>query len=151
MKKIINMLLIAVVCYSTTFAQKITNDKVPATVNKAFTAKFPAAQNVTWEMEKSKYEASFTNNGEKQSAVFNSKGNWFETEVEIKNSALPQPVSQSLAKQYPGFAVKEAAQLDTPDKGKIYEVVISKGSERYEIKFSPSGEVLKKETETERK
>ena len=45
---------------NTTYAQKISADKVPAAVLSAFKAKFPTATKTSWELENAnEYEAGF--------------------------------------------------------------------------------------------
>ena len=141
------MLLLACMCYTTTFAQKITADKVPAAVSTAFKTKFAQADKVSWEMEDGNYEVSFTNGGKKQSAIFDKSGRWLETETGIAASALPKAVSDGIAKQFAGYAIKDVAQLETPDKGSIYEVELAKDKEHLDVQLSSKGEVLNKEVD----
>src|ERR1043166_5042822 len=108
MKKIIIGLCVTVLLTSAG-AQEISADKVPSMVSSAFKTKFPNVQKVKWEMENEKeYEAGFKLNSIEMSALFDASGNWLETEFEIKVAGLPQPVSQTISKQFNGYAIKEA-------------------------------------------
>ena len=134
----------------TSYAQKITADKVPAEVTSAFKTKFPEAKDVKWEMEKTnEYEARFKTNGVEQSASFSADGKWMETESEIKVSDLPAEVKQSIEKQFPGFKMEEASKVDNAQHGTCYEAEIEKGKESYEVLLNSKGELLSKNAEKE--
>ena len=91
------------------------------------------------------YEAVFFNARKRQSAQFDSTGKWLQTENETDFNQLPRPVSQALNKQFSGFQIQEAYQVETVDKGTLYDVSVFKGKENYEVTFSAKGEVLSKE------
>jgi uncharacterized membrane protein YkoI len=148
MRKINFVIALIVFAIAPLFAQKISSDKVPANVLNAFKAKFPAATDVNWGVEKSTdYEAEFKINGEEYSANFNQNGKWLETEMNIDASKLPEPVSQTLAKEFAGFKISEAEKIETPDKGIVYEIEMKddKGTSK-EVEISAEGKVLDMET-----
>ena len=144
MKKIIVFLSACLLISLMGYSQKITPDKVPAPVKQAFAKKFPAATDVKYEMEKKDFEINFKDKGVEMSANFEVTGKWLETETEIKQSDLPKEVSASVAKNFAGFKITEVAKTETPDKGLIYEMDLKKDKERYEVQFSPKGDILKK-------
>jgi hypothetical protein len=145
MKKLTAVFLLIAFAMSM-YAQKITTDKVPPAVSASFRIKFPSSQQQTWSMEKKDvYEVVFFNGKKKQSATFESSGKWLETETEIQSGQLPKPVNQTLGKDFQGFSVEDVYELETPDKGTLYEVTVIKGRENYDVTFSAKGEVLAKE------
>ncbi len=144
MKKIFYLVLTSALMSLGACAQDISADKVPEAVSNAFKTKFPKAEKVKWEMEDEKdYEASFKMNNGEQSAVFDAKGNWVETETEITVSTLPQEVSQSVAKQFSDYKIHEAEKTEGKD-GNFYEVELTKGKQILEVKLSVKGEVMEK-------
>jgi hypothetical protein len=146
MIKIMIILLVSGTFCSAVIAQRITTDKVPALVSRAFKTKFPQAGQQSWSMEdKTSYEVDFFNGNKKQTATFKEDGTWLETETEINFSQLPRPVNAAFNKQFGGFTVQETMQVETPDKGTLYEMIINKGTEGYEVQFSAKGDLLKKE------
>ena len=146
MKKIVFLFLLGVMFCSDSFAQKITTDKVPVLISRAFRSRFPVASQESWEKEsKAVYEVVFFYENKRQSASFDTSGTWLETETSIKFNQLPHAVNAAFNKQFGGFNVQESIQVETPDKGTIYELVISKGKEGYEVQFSAKGELIKKE------
>lgn len=150
MKKLIIALLFGMVFSTFSFAQKITTDKVPALVMRAFHSKFPESNQQSWAMEgKTTYEVVFFNGNRKQSATYKEDGTWIETETEIKFGQLPHPVSAAFNKQFGDFTIQETTEVETADKGTLYELVINKGKEGYEVQFSAKGELLKKEAAKE--
>ena len=146
MKRIVMILLCGTMFYSASFAQRITMDKVPVLVSRAFNSKFPAATQQSWERETlAVYEVNFYNGGKKQSASYDTSGTWRETETAIKFDQLPHPVNAAFNKQFAGFRIQETLQVETADKGTLYELTINKGKEGYEVLFSAKGEIVKKE------
>ena len=146
MKKIIMMLLVGAFFCSSAIAQKITTDKVPVLIYRSFKTKFQSANQESWSREsKSVYEVEFFNDRKKQSATFDTSGAWLETETEINFSQLPRAVSASFNKQFGGFTIQETTSVETADRGTLYELVINKGKEGYEVQFSAEGKLLKKD------
>lgn len=139
------IVLIAAFAFSgVTFAQKISEAKIPTAVLTTFKTKFPAADKVAWEMENnSEYEADFTIDGKKKSATFLKSGQWKQTEVEIPLSELPKAVTEAIAANFSGFKTEEAEKAETAN-GTAYEVKIKKGKLAYDVMVAGSGKVLKK-------
>jgi len=145
MNRIIIVLLTAALMSNAACAQKISADKVPAAVTSAFKAKFPNATKTSWEMENAnEYEAGFKLNGEEVSANFDNTGKWFETETEIKVSALPAAVQATLTKDFAGFKIEEASKIESAKDGNCYEAEIEKGEETFDVLFTPDGKMLSK-------
>ncbi|MCG2612410.1 PepSY-like domain-containing protein [Flavobacterium sp. SM15] len=144
-----NLLLLAVFSVSSfAFAQDIPNDKVPTEVMTSFKSKFPTVNNTTWEMENDfEYEADFTLNEVKHSALFHKSGKWLETEFEIKTTDLPKPVSSVISREFNGYKVLETEKIETAHDGTLYEVTIEKENKSFELLISSSGKILKKEKE----
>lgn len=141
------IMVMALICHTRAVAQKISVDRVPAAAIAAFKAKFPQAKGAKWEIEKKDvYEVNFQNGKLKQAAQFDKAGKWAVTEVEIENSQLPKAVTESFAKAYPGYKIKEAEKLETPSQKELYELEIIKGTEKAEIQLLPGGEIIKRET-----
>ena len=150
MKKTSIALLLSVTFYASVFAQKITTDKVPVLIARAFRSTFPASGQQSWDrISASVYEATFFNESKRQSATFDTTGAWLSTESEIKLTQLPHAVTAAFNKQFEGFNVQETIQVETPDKGTYYELTINKGKDGYEVQFSAKGELLKKEAAKE--
>lgn len=123
---------------ASTFAQKISEARVPAVVKTALTKKFPNAAGVKWEMEKHNYEAGFKENNQHVSAVFDVKGNWMETETPIPASELPKAASEYIASHYKGAKIKETARIQHASGTVNYEAEIN----GKDIIFDDKGAVL---------
>jgi hypothetical protein len=121
--------------------------EVPAAVKSAFQVKYPKAEKIEWGIEKpGEFEAEFILNKIESSAVFDSKGQFIESETEIKESELPQPVKAAISKDFAGYKPGEIAKA-TDAKGVItYEMDASKGKEKIEISFDANGKLLGKKT-----
>lgn len=124
-------------------AQKVSEADVPQPVKAAFTAQFPKAAHVRWDLEPTKdYEANFTDGGTERSANYDPQGKWLETETEIRQSELPAPVSSAVAAQYADHKVKEVSRVETVDGRTVYEVEMKKGDATIEVQFDPAGKVV---------
>lgn len=132
-----------------TFAQEMQNGKklkVPATVMNTFRKKFPAAQNVSWGMKnKTEYEAEFTVKGQKMSANILNDGTWKETEWQLLESKLPQGIKNTLKSKFRGYDFEKAEVSDTPEKGKVYEVLLEKDESKVVVILKENGQVIKTE------
>jgi len=146
LKRIMILSMLSSMLSVAAIAQKITTDKVPVLIYRAFKSKFPASNQESWEKETAAvYEVVFFNERKRQSASFDTSGAWRETETDILFSQLPRPVNAAFNKQFGGFTVQETIEVETADKGTLYELTINKGSEGYEVQFSAKGELIKKE------
>ena len=104
-------------------AQKIDESKVPAGAKNGFAKAFPGVK-AKWEKEDGDFEAGFTKDGKKMSAVFAADGTWKETETAMVASALPQSIQQYVKKNYPDEKVKEGAEIKKADGTILYEAEI---------------------------
>jgi hypothetical protein len=143
MKNICFMVAMAIITIAPLGAQKVSSDKIPATVINAFKAKFPGATKIKWEIAEAKdYEAEFKLDGVEYSANFAQDGTWLETETEMEVSQLPQAVSQAITKDFAGFKIEEAEKTETSDHKTYYEVEISKDKETLEVQISTTGAIM---------
>ncbi len=150
MRKIVLMLSLLAWVYVPLLAQKITTDQIPVLIFRSFKSRFPAANQESWSKENAAvYEVDFFNDRKKQSATFDTSGAWRETETEIKFNQLPRAVSVAFNKQFGDFTIQETTEVETADKGTLYELIINKGSEGYEVTFSAKGELVKREAAKE--
>ena len=103
------------------FAQKINANKLPVAVKEGFAKAYPTATATHWDKEGKDYEASFKQDKESLSVVFDGKGQVLEVEKEIKAAELPAAVQTALK----GKKVKEAAIITKGGKT-YYEAEIGK-------------------------
>ena len=122
----------------------------PAQVNNSFNKKFAGATKVKWDKENdTEWEAEFKLKGKAYSANFSNEGKWMETEHEIKKSAIPANVKQTLDSEFAGYDVEEAEISETAE-GTVYEFELEQGETEMEVAISPEGKVVKKEMKTEK-
>lgn len=141
------MILSLLALSATACGQKVSEADVPQPVKAAFMKQFPKADHAHWGMEsKTAYEVEFKQASEAMSATYAASGEWLETEKEIKASALPEAVRNTLASKYAGYKVKDVSHLETP-KGSFYEADIEKGEVSKEVVFNTDGTVFKEQVE----
>jgi hypothetical protein len=114
---------------------------IPAEVTAAFKKSFPNTTVKKWDKEDGNYEANFNKDGKTMSATFDAKGNWVETETDIKVSDLPASVAGYVKTNYKGATIKEAAIMSNPQSEKMYEAEV-KGKD---LLFDENGKFLKQE------
>ena len=141
-------LLVLFVCMALVVGVSAANqkdEKIPAAAKSGFAAKFPTAQKVKWGVEKpGEFEAEFILNGVETSALVDAKGTLLETEVEIKESELPQPVKATLAKDFAGYKLDEIEKATDAKGVASFEMEAAKGKDKLEISFDANGKLLGK-------
>ncbi len=140
------ILLILMTIHGTISGQKISDDKVPTPVFKAFTKAFPNAIKTKWEIESANvYESNFKWNKTQYSAKYDQNGTLQETEMYLTKQNIPITVMNTLKQKFAGFKI-EAAEKVTDGAGKItFELAIEKGKKNLEVKFDPDGKLIKQE------
>jgi len=132
-------MMVAAMITSLTFAQKLQEKDVPASVKTAFQKNFPQVKADKWEKEGVNFEVEFEMNKSEQSVLFDAQGNLLETEIEIELNQLPKGVLEYVMANYKGQNVKEAAKI-TDVKGIVtYEAEI-KGMD---LLFDSNGKFIK--------
>jgi len=133
MKKL--LLLILICAASVSFAQTSVPDKVKS----AFTGKFPNASNLKWEAEDDEYEAAFNIDSANYSAIYNDKGVWQETSIEIVFDNLPDAVKQTVKKTYKDADIKGSFIIEDSEGQIYYEVDVLKDNKKLELYYNKNG------------
>lgn len=122
---------------------------VPSKVNEAFSAKFPSAKSVKWDKEGENYEAEFKMNGKSYSAEFNSEGVWLETSEEIKYSAVPEAVKQTIDSLFANKSITESELTESNNMGQHFEIELKSAGKHYVVTLSLSGQLMESRETTE--
>ncbi len=110
-----------------------------------FNRQFPQAKEIKWEKEGSYYEAGFEQNKQELSALLSADGTLVETETEINVDQLPAAVRTTLARQYKGVKIKEAAKIVAAGTGAVtYEAEIVRNGKTVDVLFDAEGREVKK-------
>jgi hypothetical protein len=134
MKSIVSV--IAVVLFALSFARA---GDAPAAVQKAFEAKFPGAEKVKWETQKSgQCDASFKWNDRKCSASFSESGEWLRTETTIPYKDVPMNVKKAVNLKFTAGSVKGASKIEKPG-GTSYGIQLKPGWKPDWFQFAEDG------------
>ena len=137
MRTSIILLLVTVLCVTTTHAQSI-----PANVTSVFAQTYPNAKSVKWEDDDGKYEATFKSGGDKISVLYNTNGTVAETESSIAVNDLP---AKALAYARAKGKVQEAAKIVSASGVVTYEAEV-KGTD---LLFDDQGNYIESSTDEE--
>lgn len=118
-------------------------DDAPAAVKASFEKLYPNATKVKWGKEDTNYEAEFEVNKVEMSCLFDATGKLLETESEIEISALPEKISDYVAKNYAGEKIKEASKIIDSKNITTYEAEVKEG----DLVFDAGGNFIKKVVE----
>lgn len=141
MKNLMVLVLAFTFLSSAAFSQK----NPPENVKKEFLKKYAAAQSVKWDSEeKNEWEADFSMDGKKMSAVFDDSGKWIESETTITEKELPAPVVSTLNKDFQGYK-KGSIDIFEDTRIKGFEISLKKGDKSLEVIIDANGKVVKKE------
>lgn len=118
-RNLLSAALVALMATSTLMAQDLKSKDVPSVVKSALIKKYPSATKVSWEKEKTNFEANWGGkSGEDNSVLFSPSGSFMEIVVAIPVTALPKPVVPYVAKNYKGSKINEAGKV-TDAAGKL--------------------------------
>jgi hypothetical protein len=124
---------------------------IPARVLNALTTKFPQAKIDKSSKEKEDgrdvYDLEFTQGGKKFEADIFADGTFHNWEQQISASELPQPVVQTVARQFPKAAMKEIMAVTEVTGGNErlegYEIVVQRTHKKdVELTIAPDGKIL---------
>lgn len=128
--------------------------KTPEVVQNAFKAKYPNVKPTKWEWksDKNAYEADFMKDGKNMEAFFSPDGKWMKTKHDITKAQLPAAVSKAImASEFSTWTMEDFAEIETPDKGKMYKVEVKKGTQKYDLKYDATGKQLEKKADKSKK
>ncbi len=94
------------------------------------------------------FEITLTGKGEAISATYNADGKLLNTHAHAKNVKLPEEVTKSITKKYPGWALtKDMHKLSSYANGKKkdrYKVVLKKGTDTMHVVTDENGKIVNK-------
>lgn len=119
-----------------------SKNQIPDAVRTAFTAQYPTAIEVEWEIKGGKYNVEFRLGANEVEAWYNTDGGWIRSETELYASQLPQAVSAYVVSNYPSFQIDDCSFVEMPS-GSFYLIELEKkGSPDVYLKLSANGEVM---------
>lgn len=125
----------------TAAAQAIRADQVPAAVQHALRAKYPAAPGVAWRLDTERnLVASFRLAGARVIVTFTPAGRWLASSTEIGAITLPVPVRTAVIAGYRGYQFTEVRRLDRAAvPARLFEVHLYQPGESLSVRFTPDG------------
>ncbi|MBA4166028.1 MAG: PepSY-like domain-containing protein [Chitinophagaceae bacterium] len=143
MKKHSAFVIIALIFVTAANAQDLAGKDVPGAVIKALQNKYPEAKKVSWEKEKTNYEANWGGrSGEDNSVQFTPAGDFIEIVNAMQVKDLPPSVITYVQQHCKGSKITEAGKV-TDAKGKIFYEAEVNGKD---IIFDEHGNFTKKES-----
>ncbi len=130
--------------------KEVSKDQVPKAVLEAFEKAYPNAKEVEFEQGmiegKAVYEIEYKENDREYEILYDADGEVLQKEESIDVKALPEPITQAIAKVYPNATIEEAEKVMKPD-GTVtgYEVEIKSEEKKFELQLDTFGKILKTE------
>ncbi len=114
-------------------------------VETAFVQKYPGATGMDWEKVNSFSVVDFYKDGKQLEAWFDQAGVWYLTETDLPSiNALPDFVKEAfLAGDYATWRVDDIDMIERKDMETIYVVEVEKGSQEFDLYYSPVGTLIK--------
>jgi len=125
---------------------KLSKFDIPQAVLTTFSKKNPRATETEWEKEGENYMARFIYNKLNIKTAFSEDGKWVYTATPYGTDRLSNVIKNYISKNYSGYKIEKALQLQRADKKNYYSVVLSRkikgGREYMGLKFNNSGKFL---------
>ncbi|MDE5624563.1 MAG: hypothetical protein K2I62_08215 [Alistipes sp.] len=146
MKKTFATLALALCATTGLFAGNIKESSVPAVVKSYVMKTYPRVSPVEWNYEEkgNYYTAEFKIDGADYNLDISPEGTLINSTNEIAATQLPAAANAYIAKQFPGFQVKEARKL-VRRGSTYYEADIHGQNSNQMLTFSESGKLLDKQ------
>ncbi|HEY2159658.1 MAG TPA: PepSY-like domain-containing protein [Isosphaeraceae bacterium] len=133
--------------------EKISHEKLPATVKAAIKARFPGAELKAAAKESEEGETIFevllTYKGNIYDVAIEPNGEIEEIERAIFVEALPSAVVKAIKAKYPKAELEKAEQVTDEDGEVFYEVAIEVGDKEMEVAVTPKGKIKEAAAEEE--
>ncbi len=140
MKKIIYIFCVSLLTGSLSFAQNINVPKNAIDiVNARFHGADPETSNATWSKIGSKYQLNYTYSDKKRTLIFNDKGDFLQSWIEIPNERLKSEVTKYLKVNYPKATILQAYELTSNTAPERNIVDIVSDGEKIRLRFRPNG------------
>lgn len=123
-------------------AQEINAAQVPASIIKAFEAKYPGATDVEWEKQGTQYKTSFDMGDTDHEAFYSTSGKLVSHSHDINDAELPAAVQASVKTNFPNHKIDDPERIET--NGVVTYKVELDGKPDMKAIFSSSGKVLSK-------
>jgi hypothetical protein len=146
MKKNLSVLLLFLLAYGLSPAQKIKNNELPTVVAQALKQKAPGIDLNTAELVKEGpyYKAEYLKSGKPVSHLFSEDGAWIETESGNDFKNCPSAVQQTVTGAFKGYELLESYLVEKADGNKLYHVLLSNQSSRLGLYLDSEGKVVKR-------
>jgi hypothetical protein len=149
------VLLIVTIPFACAGEEKVPLDKLPDSVVKAVTLKFPEAKMTSAVKAtadgKTSYEVTLKAGKFGIDVTLTSEGKIMQVEKEMAFTDLPKPVAAAFSARYPKAKVKRIEELSKDDKIISYELLIEAAEKTLEGYFDPQGKFLQEKDVTPKK
>lgn len=124
---------------TSSYAQTLMVNEVPAAVTKAFKKSHSKVDTVQWSKVGDNYKAKYAVKMKDIAITYNALGKLKETETEITVASLPTPVLKYINENYPADIVKWSSKIISA-RGKLIYAVKIKGMD---LTFDSNGKIIK--------
>lgn len=113
----------------------------PEAVLSAFEEKYPEAEEVTWNLSGSNYQASFIEI-QTMKAIFSSDGKWLKTTAIVSEDDLPYSAIEYIYENYEEASISQVQFIEDYNSQTTYLVIFYAVDEKLKLRFDSEGMVI---------
>lgn len=125
-------------------AQLVKETEVPTTVKESFSKKYPGLTVEHWKKEGTDYQADFLLNKCKASAVFQTNGNFKESQQVIQLFDFPKSAADYCTKNFKGYKINIITKMTDASEKVMFNVEMENGIEHFDAFFDDKGNFIKR-------
>jgi hypothetical protein len=125
-------------------AQLIKQTEVPVTVKESFSKKYPGLNVEKWEKQGADYKAEFHLFKADASAVFETNGNFKESEQIIQLYDFPKSAADYCTANFKGYKIDIITKITDASEKVMFSVEMENGIEHFDAFFDDKGNFIKR-------
>jgi hypothetical protein len=129
------------------FSQKIQQGDLPPGLVFEFGNRYPAVENVNWQIVDETYKAEFEFMENSVTAIYDLSTRWLKSETVLKYDDLPRTIIRYINSNHPSFTIEDAIYIEKREEIPYYKVKATENEELRLFYFDKDG-VFQRLTDT---
>ena len=128
---------------STSIAQKIAENQLPAPVVSAVHSQFPTAKDIKWETKKDHFKAAFKIDKREHDVWIDKTGVITKHKEDFPKSELPDAVKKQVAASFKEYTIDDADKMETGGVV-VYQLKLKDSKGERKVTFASDGKIQEK-------